>query len=138
LEQAIGVSLAVKTYKAILKNECGDIEIPNGPITAIVSVKDVDGNTLTSGTGYTIKGGHFKWIECPRSCYLEVNYTAGYTPATVPNKIPDGLRRALLEEIAFRYQHRGDSTNKFAGENIGICQGAIELAARYSRKSIVA
>lgn len=134
MEQYLGLSMAAKTYKAILKNECGDIEIPFGPVTTVTSVLDKDGNALVAGDTYQLRGNQFKWIESPVSCYIEINYTAGYTPANIPK----GLVRALLEEIAFRYNHRGDGTNRFAGENIGLCQGAMELCSRYTRKSLVA
>src|SRR5689334_25439253 len=50
LEQYTGLSFAGKTLKAILRNECGNIEIPFGPVTAITSIKDIDGNALTATT----------------------------------------------------------------------------------------
>ena len=128
LEQYSGLSFASKTLKAILRNECGGIEIPFGPVTALTSIKDVDGNTLTASTQYTARGNQFKWIEYPSSCYLEVNYTAGYAA------LPKGLKRALLEEIAFRYMNGGDQNQS---ENT-FCKSALELAARYSRKSLIA
>jgi uncharacterized phiE125 gp8 family phage protein len=134
IEQYIGVSMASKTYKAILRNECGNIEIPFGPITAITSIKYVDGVTLTSGTTYTVRGNQFKWIESPLSCYLEVNYTAGYTKLT----IPAGLKRALLEQIAFDYANAGDQQQQYATANVTICESALAKAAPYSRKSLVA
>jgi hypothetical protein len=128
LEQYTGLSFAGKTLKAILRNECGGIEIPAGPVTALTSIKDVDGNTLTAVTGYTVRGNLFKWIEFPCSCYLEVNYTAGYTV------LPSGLKRALLEEIAFRYNNAGDQDQS---KNT-LCNSALELAARYKRTSLIA
>jgi gp6-like head-tail connector protein len=132
LEQYTGLSFAEKTLKAILRNDCGGIEIPFGPVTALTSVKDVDGNTLTATTQYTARGNQFKWIEFPCSCYLEVNYTSGYTA------LPAGLKRALLEEIAFRYKNAGDQEQQFANGTVTLCQSALELAARYSRKSLIA
>jgi uncharacterized phiE125 gp8 family phage protein len=126
LEQYTGLSFAGKTLKAILRNDCGGIEIPFGPVTALTSIKDVDGNTLTATTQYTVSGNLFKRIDYPGSCYLEVNYTAGYTT------LPAGLKRALLEEIAFRYTNAGDQSGA------SLCQSALELAARYSRKSLIA
>lgn len=133
VEQTIGVSMAVKTYKAILRNECGGIEIPFGPIAEIISVVDKEGNVLASGTDYSVRGSGFKWIEQPCVDYLEVYYTSGYTQATIPS----GLKRALLEEIAFRYNHRGDAMNVTANIYFGICQGAREKAAPYTRKSFI-
>lgn len=136
IEQRIGVTLARKTLRAILRNDCGNIEIPFGPIIDtgdIGELKDENGELIETDD-YTIRGNLFKWIETPVSCYIEVNYDAGYDADTIPK----ALKRAILEEIAFRYNHRGDETNQFAGENIGICKGAMELAAPYSRKSLVA
>lgn len=136
VEQHIGVSLAPKTLRAILRNDCGGIEIPFGPILStddIGDLKDAEGVIITTDN-YTIRGNLFKWIESPVSCYIEVNYEAGYTADTIPK----ALKRAILEEIAFRYNHRGDETNQFAGENIGICKAAMELAAPFTRKSLVA
>jgi uncharacterized phiE125 gp8 family phage protein len=133
MEQYLGLSMAVKSYRAILRNECGGLEIPFGPVTAIASVKDIDAVLLVDGDTYQLRGNQFKWLESPVSCYTDIVYTSGYTPAN----IPQGLKRALLEEIAFRYNNRGDQTNKFAGENVGLSQGAMELCSRYSRKSLV-
>lgn len=131
LEQFIGLSLGLKTLKAILRNECGDIEIPFGPVISITSIKDVDGNTLTEGTDYKVLGNQFKWIASPCSCYLEIDYTAGYGSSYL---LPAGLKLAWLEEIAFRYVNAGDQ-DQFGNT---LCNSALELAARYSRKSLVA
>jgi uncharacterized phiE125 gp8 family phage protein len=132
LEQYTGLSFAPKTLKAILRNDCGGIEIPRGPITTLTSIKDVDGNTLTVTTQYTVRGNQFKWIESPCSCYLEVNYEAGY------EALPSGLKRALLEEIAFRYTNSGDQQQQFASADVSLCKSALEIAARYKRTSLIA
>jgi uncharacterized phiE125 gp8 family phage protein len=126
IEKYTGLSFAGKTLKAIVRNECGGVEIPRGPVTAIASIKDIDGNVLSANTQYRLRGNQFKKIDYPCSCYLEVNYTAGYAA------LPGGLKRALLEEIAFRYVNAGDQS----GESL--CKSALELAARYSRKSMIA
>lgn len=134
IEQYTGLSLAPKTLVAILRNECGDIEIPKGPVSTITTIKDSDGNTLTEGTDLTTRGNQFKWIESPCSCYLEVTYTAGYAD----DEVPKALKRAILEEITFRYNMRGDQTNQYSDQKIGICQGAMELASPFKRMSWVA
>jgi len=136
LEQYTGLTLSPKTLKAILRNDCGGIEIPCGPITGITSVNDIDGNTLTENTQYAIRGEKFKWVERPCSCYLAIEYTAGYDLNNLV--IPAGLKRALLEEIAFRYTNAGDQQQQFASADVSLCTSALELAARYKRKSIIA
>jgi uncharacterized phiE125 gp8 family phage protein len=133
LEQYTGLSLATKTYKAILRNDCGGIEIPYGPITAITTIKDSDGIALVDGTTYQLRGNQFKWIESPLSCYIEVVYVSGYTSAN----IPAGLKRALLEQIAFDYVNAGDQQQQFATANVALCESAIAKAAPYKRTSMV-
>lgn len=134
LEEYTGVSMAAKTYRAILRNECGNIDIPMGPITAITSVKDIEGTALVDGTTYNIRGNQFKWIEAPRACYIEINYTSGYTPANIPL----GLKRALLEQIAWNYSNAGDQEQRAKGGTIALCEPAMNSAAPYKRKSIIA
>jgi hypothetical protein len=134
IENYTGVSMASKTYKAILRNDCGGIEIPFGPITTLTNIKDVDGVALVANTGYTVRGNKFKWIESPCSCYLEVNYEAGYTK----EDIPAGLKRAWLEQIAFDYVNAGDQQQQYAAATVSICESAIEKAAPYKRKSMIA
>jgi uncharacterized phiE125 gp8 family phage protein len=134
IENYTGVSMASKTYKSIVRNDCGGIEIPFGPVTTLTNIKDVDGVALVANTGYTVRGNKFKWIEYPCSCYLEVNYVAGYTK----DNIPAGLKRAWFEQIAFDYVNAGDQQQQYAAATVSICESAIEKAAPYKRKSMIA
>src|SRR5687768_3623659 len=56
IEQYTGVSMASKTLKSILRNDCGGIEIPFGPVTTLTNIKDVDGVEIVADTGYTVRG----------------------------------------------------------------------------------
>jgi uncharacterized phiE125 gp8 family phage protein len=134
IENYTGVAMASKTYKSILRNDCGGVEIPFGPITTLTNIKDVAGVELVVNTGYTVRGNKFKWIESPCSCYLEVNYVAGYTK----EDIPAGLKRAWLEQIAFDYVNAGDQQQQYASATVSICESAIEKAGPYKRKSMIA
>lgn len=133
LEQYTGVSMAVKTYRAVLRNECGGMAIPFGPVTSITTVADADGNTLVANQGYKLTGSLYEF-QSPLSCYIDVTYTAGYTPAN----IPAGLKRALLEQIAWNYVNAGDQHQQFTSGNIAICESALAKAAPYSRRAWVA
>jgi hypothetical protein len=132
LEKYTGLSFLGKDLKCIVRNECGGIEIPYGPIVSVTKVSDKDGNDITSTT--TIRGISFKWIESPCLDYLIVEFSAGYADG----QLPAALKRAHLEEIAFRYVDRGDATNRYAQQEIGISQGAMNLAAPFKRTSWVA
>ena len=124
LERYTGLSFATKTLRAIIRNECGGTEIPGGPVQSITSVEDKDGTILST---VDLSGNQFKFIET-RSCYLDVTYTAGYEAG----KLPKGLVRALVELIAWAYNHRGEEVE------VAYCKQAMESAAPYKRTSWIA
>jgi hypothetical protein len=124
VEKYTGLSLAPKTLRAIIRNECGGTELPYGPISAVTSVKDQDGTTLSD---ITMLGNQFKFIET-RSCYLDVEYEAGYEAG----KVPAGLLKAVIEMVAWCYNHRGEEPN------ISYCEQALSSAAPYKRTSWIA
>lgn len=116
-------------------NEPAEKELPYGPVVGAVDVTDVStapGGVNISGVGaWELQGFQFIKILIWPGQYL-LTYEAGYQ-----SSIPRDLKRAILEEIAFRYENRGDSTNKYAHQNIGICAGAQQLANPYMRVTIV-
>lgn len=115
--------------------EPAEVELPYGPVVGDVDVTDVStapGGVSISGVGsWEIQGFQFKKILVTPGQYL-LTYEVGYQ-----SSIPRDLKRAILEEIAFRYENRGDSTNKYAHQNIGICAAAQQLANTYMRVTIV-
>jgi len=119
LEKYTGVSFGPKTVRAILNNGKGNIELPYGPTVAITAIIDEDGDTIEADD-YTLQGIEFKTLKSPCSCYVDVTYTAGFTT------LPEDLKMALLEEIAFRYENRGTTENK-------LCDSALLLAEPHSR-----
>jgi len=127
LENYTGLSLATKTLKVPIRNELGGVEIPYGPIQSITSIVDDEGTAITD---YTKRGNQFLTIESPCSCYLLVTYVAGYANG----KLPADLKRAVVEEVVFRYTNRGDQQQEFASGDVSLCQSSINLAAPYKRK----
>lgn len=97
LERVTGYSLAPKTLTAVINNSDGNFDLPYGPVVSVEDVFDADGEVVDA----TIQGGVI--VTC--GAYQSVNYTAGY------NTVPASMRRALLEEIAWLYNHRGDEND---------------------------
>lgn len=96
LEKVTGYSLAPKTITATINNSIGSFELPYGPVIGdITTITDEDGEDIDD---VTVRSG--KIVTC--GAYQVVTYNAGY------ETLPAGLKRALLEEIAWRYNHRGD------------------------------
>lgn len=109
LEKITGLSFAPKTLKATIQNSVGGAELPYGPVTSEVDYLDEDGEVPE----ITMRGARI--TTC--SDYLVATYDAGY------EVLPKALKRALLEEIAWRYNHRG--------EEVDISEPARKLAKLY-------
>lgn len=109
VELYTGRSLAPKTIQVSVE---GQTDLPYGPVNNIVSVDDEDG--AIDAEDYTIRGGT---VIKPTCGYTTIVYEAGYTV------LPASLKHAILEEIAYRYHHRG--------EEIDISGPARSLARAY-------
>ena len=118
LELFTGLSFIPKSYEVELTNLAGYIALPFCPINDITSVEDVNGTTLT----YTTSNNLSK-LKTPVQANIIVTYDCGYAT------LPKALKEAMLKEIAYRYEHRGDE------ENSGICQAALNLASPYKEVS---
>lgn len=101
-------------------------ELPVGPHGTISEVKLRTGTvggiaeyqTLDADDEYTTDGELFKLFNSSSCGRHKITYTAGYST------VPDDLKLAILNEIAFRYENRGDSKD-------GLCAGAAELIKPY-------
>lgn len=89
-EQYSGLSFVTKTVTAILVNGLGNIDLPYGPVTGDVTYTETDGTAID----YDISDE-----RCER---FKAVYSAGY------ETLPQNLKTALLNQIAFMYDHRGN------------------------------
>jgi len=95
------ISFIERTVKATLNNSLGSISLPYGPVGTISSYKDYNDTTVTSTA---VKGSEFKILYEPCIDYIEVTYLAGYAT------LPYNLKRAVLCQVAYLYENRGDAT----------------------------
>lgn len=105
VEKFTGLSLISKTLTVTLTNKAGMIELPYGPIGDITSLSDQDG-TAISTDNYTIIGTKFKRLKSPLYENMVIVYECGYDVADVP----ESLRQAILIEVLYRYENRGNET----------------------------
>lgn len=124
LEQYLAISIPVKDVTAVLCNEAGGIFIPYAPVNEITAVYDENDEELDE-TGYGVTIGSFPQLKYPVTSVVKVEYEAGY--ATVP----EALKRAVLMQIAYLYEHRGDEI-----DSIGISKDALMVAKTYNRNGI--
>lgn len=146
IENFCNISIVAQTVTMIadLYNEW---ELPYGPVTAITGVQTRTGTEgsgpstyATQTTGWSTDGVQFlsfqpsdigafnpsvpytgiDWPNPPRR--YKIIYTTGYST------VPDDLKQAVLVQIAWLYEHRGEQR-----EDI-ICEAARVYAGAYYRK----
>lgn len=126
-----------------------EFKLPHGPVRAIDTVVfrkgtnddgTPDNETLTI-EDYTTDGEDFKVIRSGRCGRHKITYTTGYgvdEDIDYDNPIPEDLKTGILQEIAYRYEHRGDETNTMSAagnETVqkvsGICADALQSIQPY-------
>lgn len=113
-----------------------EFEIPYGPIKSVTSVTSIDSNgttiiNLALNSDYYLSGVSFLTAKIMNNFTNNIMvYQAGY-----PGAIPRSLWLAILNEIAYRYELRGDGQNvrATAFTQQGVCEAARVIADKYRR-----
>lgn len=112
------------------------INLPRGPVKAVMSVTGFNLSTMTVmqlNSDYYLQGLQQKQIMFANNGLASVLivYQVGWLNTYGQAIIPPNLKLAILNEIAFRYENRGDNVNRYAQQNIGISEGSQYLAFPY-------
>lgn len=122
IEEITATSLIEKTVNVIIDYETS-FSIPFPPVTTFTSAArkvDIAGyESETDGEDFEVEAGRF--ISYTGAWRYRLVYEAGYTSAT----LPAGLKLAWLNEIARRFEHRGDQSVPDAND---LLQPYIDLA----------
>lgn len=121
LEIYTGCSLIPKTIEVVVTNLAGNISLPAGPVTGVITAVDSEGTEIVAGDIKLI-GTKFPDLKSPCNSEMVLTYNAGY------ETIPKGLKNAIMAEVAYRYENRGDES-----PDSGICKSAMILAEPYNR-----
>jgi len=111
IEQYTGTSIVEREVITLCKLT-GDnwFELPYGPVTTasiVVSTVSIGGSTPETLTDFDIVGESFIQVSPGDNdiCYpFLVTYDAGYAI------VPPGLSEAVLHQVAYLYEHRGDES----------------------------
>jgi|GEM_PF-1099546 len=109
-----------------------EVELPFGPVKSFTKITSISSNGVANdqveGDDYFLKGTLYKTL-CLQSVY-DTNilvYTTGYV------NLPSDLKLAILNEIAFRLEKRGDESKRYNADQPGICAASRVLAEKYRR-----
>lgn len=106
IENYCSVKIGTQTL-IVTADLCGYEEtiLPYGPNQSVSEVTYKNGtsySTATLNTDYEIDGQFQKTFIPYFDARYKITYTTGYT------SLPDDLKLAILNEIAYRYTHRGE------------------------------
>lgn len=104
-----------------------EFEVPYSPVTELEAEFKSDISTydaMTADDDYELEGADVSRFRPFTSGRWKLTYTCGYDEDT----LPEDLRLAILNEIAYRWENRGDQGN--------ICDAARVLALPYKRTLI--
>lgn len=105
LEEVTGVSLIDRTVTLYIKYK-SSFGLPYGPVTNFDSASKKTGineyEVLVNNDDYELLGDEFYYY--PGFGVMKLIYDVGHTE----NTLPAGLKLAWLNEIARRFEHRGD------------------------------
>lgn len=100
-EKFLGVSIVFHTWKVLLTNNAGDIELPFGPVQEFTSLTTKDG-TAYDEDNIKLRGFDFQILESPTCEKLIAIYDAGY------EDVPEEIVLAIKQMVWFWYANRGE------------------------------
>jgi hypothetical protein len=109
-----------------------EVELPFGPVKAFTKITSITSNgvanDLVEGDDYFLKGTLYKTLCLQSASGTNILvYTTGYI------NMPNDLKLAILNEIAFRLEKRGDESKRYNADQPGICAASRVLAEKYRR-----
>lgn len=122
IENFCHISIVRQTITAVLYYDCPQ-QLPYPPVTDIYSVQTSVPNPGSGPVGYETATSGWEFDGSEFSGFGVRNrivYGAGYTT------VPDQLKLAILNEITFRYENRGNNVI-----SDGLCEAARILAVPY-------
>jgi len=105
VEGFLNVSIVPRTVVAFINNCNGNMQLPYGPVVELISITDYNGDAIAADN-YRLELGDFKRLAYPKSNYIRLEYTAGYT--TIPRWALTGIKQQFI----WLYQHRGDEVQQ--------------------------
>lgn len=135
MELKMKISMVAKavTLTVDLNGQC---KLPRGPVVSVVTVLFRTGtnssgqpvNSTLTAMDYTMDGELFKTFCSSRIGRHKITYLAGY--GADGYALPEELKTALLEEINYRYNHKGDEDkiNGFSPAAMNYMKNHIQLA----------
>ena len=121
VEQYTGLSLIPRSIVSVLNNPQGGQELPFGPVTGTPVF--IDENSVVQEI--TTQGLSYPYVPIPFA-YSKVTYTAGFADGSCPEE----LQEAMLLQIAFWWENRGDQVGD---GTIGYCPQTIAICQKWKR-----
>jgi len=120
IEKFTGLSLVEKNIEATMLLPEAMFELPYGPVIDTPVFVDFEGGSIN----VQLIGLDFPKVQYYYNSNITATYNAGYNS----DNIPAELKTAILYQINFMYENRGDQNDTGT-----LCKAAQKIAQRYSR-----
>lgn len=97
-EKFCGISIVAHSWRVLLTNRAGDIELPYGPIQSLTSIADKNDSDIAT---YQLRGFYFQFLESPKKELMTLVYDAGY------DDVPEELTLGIKQMVWYWYNNRG-------------------------------
>lgn len=104
-EAYTAVSMVDHEIEIVCNNSNGGIYLPYGPIKAVSSVTNIEGDALVLDSDYTLQGSMFVRLMTPHEDGLTVAYTTGYST------LPEVFKTAILNAVYYLYDNRAQGVD---------------------------
>lgn len=96
----------IPTKVVVTANIFLPFSLPRLPVVSVTKVENWDANdnvyTTVNASAYYLEGEEFVLKDYTYNSRYSVEYVAGYT------ELPEELKQAMLHELAYRYENRGN------------------------------
>jgi len=128
-----------------VREQFNQFELPYGPVRSVSSVTSIDTDGMTIlvcslNSDYFLIGKSFQTIKISNNFSNNILvYTVGYGPDAGATPVPPQLWLAILNELAYRYESRGEPQNirATAFTEEGVSQAARVLAQPFRRLTFI-
>ena len=126
-ESFLNMSIIQRTVFANINNTLGGVELPFCPYASMFALTNSDGRVFDTDE-WKVTNLPFACLQYPKEEFLTAVYTAGY------QECPEYLRTAILVQIAFMYENRGDVETR-EGRVYNLCELAKQMLSPFRRVS---
>lgn len=128
-ENYTGLSIAEKTVTVYYWIHETELKLPYGRPSGTVTVSSWENQAweaLTDLEDYELMDDMLTFFTTGKK--YKISFPAGYDDGA---DVPEDIKMAIKNEVAFRYRNKGDQEKQYATENVALCESSRNILDPY-------